>query len=139
MIIESHDELVSHFIPQFMLNFEIELAEVLILKVPDAILNRVSGTSEEESHVIVENIRQIFHPRTGNESHVSLKIKLGQGAYLYSQSAYTLTSWMIDMGGISKSFYFGGMIIAHIVALRMYKAALISNIYMVQDEENYKK
>ena len=43
------------------------------------------------------------------------------------------------MGGISKSFYFGGMIIAHIVALRMYKAALISDIYMVQDEENYKK
>ena len=32
---------------------------------------------------------------------------------------------MIDMGGISKAIYFGGMIIAHIVALRMYKAALI--------------
>ena len=43
------------------------------------------------------------------------------------------------MGGISKSFYFGGMIIAHIVALRMYKAALISDIYMVQDEENHNK
>ena len=57
MIKESYDELVSHFIPQLMLNFEIELAEVLILKVPDAILNRVSGTSDEESHVIVENIR----------------------------------------------------------------------------------
>ena len=68
-----------------------------------------------------------------------MKIKIGQEAHLYSQSAYTLTSWMIDMGGISKSFYFGGMIIAHIVALRMYKAALISDIYMVQDEQNYKK
>ena len=43
------------------------------------------------------------------------------------------------MGGISKSFYFGGMILAHMVALRMYKAALISNIYMVQDEEEHKK
>ena len=57
MIIESYDELVKHFTPKFMLNFEIKLAEVLILKVPDAILNRVSGTSEEESHIIVENIR----------------------------------------------------------------------------------
>ena len=57
MIIESYDELVNYFIPEFMLNFEIELAEVLILKVPDAILNRVSGTSDEESHIIVENIR----------------------------------------------------------------------------------
>ena len=43
------------------------------------------------------------------------------------------------MGGISKSFYFGGMILAHMVALRMYKAALISNIYMVQDEEDKKE
>ena len=46
---------------------------------------------------------------------------------------------MIDMGGISKSFYFGGMILAHMVALRMYKAALISNIYMIQDEEDQKE
>ena len=68
-----------------------------------------------------------------------MKLSLGQVAHQYSVSAYSLTNWMIDMGGISKSFYFGGMIIAHIVALRMYKAALISDIYMVQDEENHKK
>ena len=53
MITESSTELVNQYIPQFTLNFEVELAEVLILKVPDAILNRVSGTSDEESHIIV--------------------------------------------------------------------------------------
>ena len=38
---------------------------------------------------------------------------------------------MIDMGGISRTLYFGGMIIAHVVAMQAYKAALISKIYMV--------
>ena len=36
------------------------------------------------------------------------------------------------MGGFSKALYFGGMIISHFVALRMYKAALISDVFMVQ-------
>ena len=53
MIIEANTELVNQLIPQFTLKFVVELAEVLILKVPDAILNRVSGTSDEESHIIV--------------------------------------------------------------------------------------
>ena len=39
------------------MHFEIELAEVLILKVPDAILNRISGRTVEESHIIVEKVR----------------------------------------------------------------------------------
>ena len=38
------------------------------------------------------------------------------------------------MGGISKSLYFGGMVIAHVIAIQAYKAELISKIYMVQDK-----
>ena len=48
------------------MHFEIELAEVLILKVPDAILNRVSGTSEEESHIIFEKFQQTLYPKTNS-------------------------------------------------------------------------
>ena len=47
-----------------------------------------------------------------------------------------LTNWMIDMGGISRAFYFGGMIVAHQIALRAYKAALIGDVFMVQMDEN---
>ena len=38
---------------------------------------------------------------------------------------------MIDMGGLLEFLYIGGMIIAHVVAMQAYKAALISKIYMV--------
>ena len=71
------------------------------------------------------------YPRTASDSPVTMKLKMGEYAHLYSQQAYSLTNWMIDMGGISKAIYFAGMILAHIVALRMYKAALISDIYMI--------
>ena len=47
---------------------------------------------------------------------------------------YMLTNWLIDMGGISKAIYFGGLILAHFVASRMYKAALIQTLFMVQDK-----
>ena len=43
-----------------------------------------------------------------------------------------ITEWLIDMGGISRAIYFLGLIIAHFFALRMYKAALIQDIFMVQ-------
>ena len=39
------------------------------------------------------------------------------------------------MGGISKALYFGGMVISHFVALRAYKAALMGDIFMVQEDK----
>ena len=62
---------------------------------------------------------------------VELQLKLGKNAHVYNLSGYGITEWMIDIGGISRSLYFGGMILAHFVALRLYKAALIEDIYMV--------
>ena len=51
--------------------------------------------------------------------------------HVYKREAYTLIQWLIDMGGISRSLYYGGMIIAHLIATQAYKAALISKIYMI--------
>ena len=42
-----------------------------------------------------------------------------------------LTDWFIDIGGISRTLYLGGMIISHFVAARMYNAALIQAVFMV--------
>ena len=62
---------------------------------------------------------------------VELQLSLSQKAHVYYFSTYMLTDWLIDMGGISKAIYFGGLIIAHFVALRMYKAALMQDIFLV--------
>ena len=50
---------------------------------------------------------------------------------MYKQSVYTLANWAIDVGGISRALFFAGMVFAHFVALRMYRAALISDIFMI--------
>ena len=39
------------------MHFEVELAEVLILKVPDQFFDRISGQPVEESHIVVEKVR----------------------------------------------------------------------------------
>ena len=62
-----------------------------------------------------------------------LKFKLGKNTHMFKQSVYTLAEWAIDIGGISRALFFGGMVFAHFVALRMYRAALIGDIFMVQD------
>ena len=52
-------------------------------------------------------------------------MKLIKKVHVYSFSTYNITDWLIDMGGISKALYFGGLVVAHFVAMRMYKAALM--------------
>ena len=60
-----------------------------------------------------------------------MRISLGKKAHVYKLSVYMLADWLIDVGGISKALYFGGLIIAHFIAVRAYKAALIGDIFMV--------
>ena len=52
-------------------------------------------------------------------------------AYLITLNSYSLADWLIDIGGISRAIYIGGLVAAHFIALRMYKAALIQDIFMV--------
>ena len=66
---------------------------------------------------------------------VELRLRIGEEAHIYSKSTYMLTNWLIDVGGISKALYFGGMVISHFVALRAYKAALIGDVLMVQEDK----
>ena len=66
---------------------------------------------------------------------VELRLKIGDEAHIFSTTTYMLTNWLIDVGGISKALYFGGMVISHFVALRAYKAALIGDVLMVQEDK----
>ena len=77
MISESDDSMKYLFNSLFTINIDVVLAEVLILKVPDAILNRVSGTSEEESHIIFEKFQHTLYPKAKSETPISLTFRLG--------------------------------------------------------------
>ena len=57
MIKEINTDLAYRYNGAFMTEFEVTLAEVFLLKVPDSFINRISGTSEEESHVNIGDIR----------------------------------------------------------------------------------
>ena len=113
--------------------YEVELEEMLIHKVPNTALARISRKIEEESYLIVGRTKQVLFPKPRNDtSPFSLRIYLGEHAHFFDKEAYTLTDWMIDMGGISRSCFIGGMVIAHVVASHMQQAQLISKIYSVQ-------
>ena len=115
--------------------YEVELEEMLIHKVPNTALARISRKIEEESYFIVGRMKQVLFPKfpkSDDASPFSLRIYLGENAHFFDKEAYTLTDWMIDMGGISRSCFIGGMVIAHVVASHMQQAQLISKIYSVQ-------
>ena len=77
MISETDDSMKYPFNSLFTVNIDVLLAEVLILKVPDAILSRISGTSEEESHIVFEKFQQTLYPKTKSEAPISLTFRLG--------------------------------------------------------------
>ena len=72
-----------------------------------------------------------MYPLQANSTLVEMRITHGSMVHQYKRDQDTIIDWMIDMGGISRTLYFGGMIIAYVVAMQAYKAALISKIYMV--------
>lgn len=44
------------------------------------------------------------------------------------------TMYFVEIGGISRATYIAGLILAHFAAQQLYKAALISELFMVQAE-----
>ena len=74
-----------------------------------------------------------------SNSLVQVQLKVSKKAHMFQTTTYMLTNWLIDVGGISKALYFGGLMIAHFVALRAYKAALIGDVFMVQAEDEAEK
>ena len=45
-----------------------------------------------------------------------------------------MTDLLIEIGGISRAFFAIGLALAHFAASHLYKAALIKDLFMVQDD-----
>ena len=98
------------------------------------------GNNDVDSFMNVGQHTKNYFPNGGSSTPpVSIRLQVSEKAYLYSTTTYMLTNWLIDIGGISKALYFGGLIISHFVALRAYKAALIGDVFMVQQEDKAEK
>ena len=107
------------FIPLQQIIYEVELEEKLINKVADELFSRVSKKIEEESYLVVGRSRQVIHPQSDDSTPFQMNIRLGENGHFYDKDFYSLTDWLIDMGGISRSCYIAGMIISHVIASHM--------------------
>ena len=116
------EDIVHPFFPNLKMLYEVELEEMLINKVANTTLSRISRKIEEESYLIVGRIKQVLYPKPKDSSPFTLRIYLGEHAHYFDKEAYSLADWMIDMGGISRSCFIGGMVIAHFVASHMQQA-----------------
>ena len=65
------------------------------------------------------------------QSPFTLEISLSKDAYVIQNLySFTLTNLLIDLGGISRSFYILGMVCAHFVSKVLYRKALIEDLFM---------
>ena len=83
------------------------------------------GWKLRELFFLIGEIQKTYFPKQNKDSPITLQVHLVNQAHLYGFSTYRITDWLIDMGGISKALYFGGLLVAHFVAKRMYRAALM--------------
>ena len=65
--------------------YEVELEEMLINKVPNTYLSRISGKIEEESYLIVGRTKQLLFPKPEDASPLSLRIYLGENAHFFDK------------------------------------------------------
>ena len=65
---------------------------------------------------------------------VEIIFELSKSTNNLGQSVYNLTNLLIEIGGISRAFFSFGLILAHFAALHLYRASLIEDLFMVQDE-----
>ena len=89
------------------------------------LLYRTQPGKLREMFYLIGDIQKTYYPKQSGDSPVTLQVHLVNQAHLYAFSTYRITDWLIDMGGISKALYFGGLLVAHFVAKRMYRAALM--------------
>lgn len=82
---------------------------------------------------ISDNYERIVRPRTLYQSPVKMEIKLSKETYVVQNlSSNTLADLLIALAGISRSFYFMGMVFATAVSKILYKRALIQDLFMYQ-------
>ena len=133
MIIIVQDSLIYPYLPGYTVQMTVEVNKGIVVKDLDVTgISAMLGNRGVDSFMTVGPHMKNYYPSNGSKTPVSIRLQVDEKAYLYSTTTYMLTNWLIDMGGISKALYFGGLMISHFVALRAYKAALIGDVFMVQ-------
>ena len=114
------------------MQIDIMIERAIVLKDTDMTgFSAMLGQKDIEPFLKVGESLKNFYPRSNSQVPIELRMSLSHNAHVYSQTVYKLTDWLIQMGGLSRALYFGGMAVAQIVALRAYKAALIGDIFMI--------
>ena len=127
------------YLSQFALEMNMDLEQGLIEVNDDMTgLKAILGKKIYERFFLNGSLTKVYYPRNDGDSDFTspftLRLKLSKKAHLYKQTVYMLTDWFIDIGGISRTLYIGGMIISHFIAARMYNKALIQALFMVQEK-----
>ena len=60
-----------------------------------------------------------------------VSLELSKVATNINQEVYMYTMYFVEIGGISRATYIAGLILAHLAARELYKAALISELFMI--------
>ena len=103
--------------------------------------DRVPSFTEGQLFFQIDNKPQkMLHPRSFDsktwQSPFQIEIKISDEALIVQNlRSATLIGLLIGFGGLNRSFYFIGMILAHSVAKMMYQRALISELYLEQKSD----
>ena len=138
---EIEDNLIYPYLAYFKMEMGVDLEKGVIRKDLDAIgINSMFGQKDVEPFLVIGEKTKNYYPRNDSATvPVELRLRMSKKAHSYDIHTYMLADWLIDVGGISKAFYFAGKVICHFVALRAYKAALIGDVFMVQNKSEAEK
>ena len=89
---------------------------------------------------------KVYYPEISEDFQIDrpfeISFELSKTTHTLVQSVYKITDLLIDIGGISRAMYTIGLFLAHFAAMHLYKAALVKDLFMVQDASKnnfYKK
>ena len=140
IISEVKPGLIFPYLQDYRLQIDVEVEMGIAEKDLDRIgIQAMLGLKLREIFYLIGDIQKTYFPRQQSDALVSFSMLLTTQAHLYAFSTYRITDWLIAMGGISKALYFGGLLVANFVAKRMYRAALMQDIFLVQEQQNHQE
>ena len=132
MITGVKEGIIYPYLPDYSVVMNVELNKGIVIRDLDVTgISAMLGSSDMDLFINIGGHEKNYFPRNNSTIPISLRLQVGEKAFMYKTTTYMLTNWLIDIGGISKALYFGGLVISHFVALRAYKAALIGDVFMV--------
>lgn len=83
--------------------------------------------------MINESFDRTYTRSALNTTVIEVEIQLSQDAHVVQNfKNYSLADLLVELGGMSRSFYFIGMFCAHFVSKMIYRKSLIEDLFMWQ-------